>query len=197
MRCAARSSVRDLRALRARGMLLVLDNCEHVVDAAAELAGRLLRDCAGLRIIATSRQPLGVAGEALVPVPPLDVPDGVALFAARARAAAPGFRLDAGSADAVAEICRRLDGIPLALELAATRVPGLGVQAIVERLDDRFRLLDRDRRGGARPAAHADRHDRLELGPAHPGGAGRAAPGVGARGGLHVGLRRGRRGRRW
>ncbi len=140
--------VRDLRALRASGMLLVLDNCEHVVDAAAELAGRLLRDCAGLRIIATSRQPLGVAGEALVPVPPLDVPDGVALFAARARAAAPGFRLDAGNADAVAEICRRLDGMPLALELAATRVPGLGVQAIVERLDDRFRLLDRDRRGG-------------------------------------------------
>ncbi len=147
-------------ALRARRMLLVLDNCEHVVEQAAELAGRLLRGCPGLRVLATSREPLGLPEEVVWPVPPLDVPDlavgadaaelarspAVRLFVARAAAAAPGFVLDADTAPAVAELCRRLDGIPLALELAATRVRALGVDEIVARLDDRFRLLASGRR---------------------------------------------------
>jgi predicted ATPase len=146
-------------ALRARRLLLVLDNCEHVVEQAAELAGRLLRGCPGLRILATSREPLGLPGEVVWAVPPLDVPGradtdvagltrsaAVRLFVARAAAAAPGFALSADTAAAVAVLCRRLDGIPLALELAATRVRALGVAELVARLDDRFRLLATGRR---------------------------------------------------
>ncbi|MFD1540562.1 BTAD domain-containing putative transcriptional regulator [Nonomuraea guangzhouensis] len=145
-------------ALRSRQLLLVLDNCEHVIEQVAELAGRLLRAAPGLRVLATSREPLAVAGEVLWSVPPLDVPastepgevaraDAVRLFVARAAASAPGFTLDAGNAEAVAQLCRRLDGIPLALELAATRVRALGVQGVVARLDDRFRLLASGQRG--------------------------------------------------
>ncbi|MEV4172595.1 BTAD domain-containing putative transcriptional regulator [Nonomuraea sp. NPDC049709] len=145
-------------ALRPRRMLLVLDNCEHVVDQVAELAEVLLRACPDLRILATSREPLAVAGEVLWSVPPLDVPtaadlatmarsDAVRLFVIRAAASTRGFALDAGNAAAVAQLCRRLDGIPLALELAATRVRALGVQGVVARLDDRFRLLACGRRG--------------------------------------------------
>jgi predicted ATPase/DNA-binding SARP family transcriptional activator len=147
-------------ALRARSLLLVLDNCEHVIDEAAALAGRLLRGCPRLRVLATSREPLGVPGEVVWAVPPLDVPDpaasdsvaviarspAVRLFVTRAAAAAPGFALDADNATAVAELCRRLDGIPLALELAATRVRALGVDELVARLHDRFRLLATGRR---------------------------------------------------
>jgi predicted ATPase/DNA-binding SARP family transcriptional activator len=147
-------------ALRARRMLLVLDNCEHVIEQAAELAGQLLRGCPGLRILATSREPLGLPGEVVWAVPPLDVPDlaagvdaaelarspAVRLFAARAAAAAPGFVLTSDVAPAVALLCRRLDGLPLALELAATRVRALGVEELVARLDDRFRLLAGGRR---------------------------------------------------
>jgi hypothetical protein len=121
-------------ALRIR-QLLVLDNCEHVIEQAAELAGRLLGGCPGLRILATSREPLGLSGEALWPVPPLDVPDlaaepdpaelagspAIRLFVARAAAAAPGFALTADNAPTVAVLCRRLDGLPLALKMAATR----------------------------------------------------------------------------
>jgi len=146
-------------ALRARRTLLVLDNCEHVVEQAAELAGRLLRAAPGLRVLATSREPLSVAGEVVWSVPPLDVPgrdadvrevarcDAVRLFTARASAAARGFVLDERNAAAVAVLCRRLDGIPLALELAATRVRALGVHGLVARLDDRFRLLATGHRG--------------------------------------------------
>ncbi|MBT2230265.1 BTAD domain-containing putative transcriptional regulator [Nonomuraea sp. NEAU-A123] len=145
-------------ALRSRQLLLVLDNCEHVIEQVAELAGRLLRTAPGLRVLATSREPLAVAGEVLWSVPPLDVPvgtdpgevaraDAVRLFVARAAASAPGFTLDAGNAGAVAQLCQRLDGIPLALELAATRVRALGVQGVVARLDDRFRLLASGQRG--------------------------------------------------
>ncbi|MFG1682424.1 BTAD domain-containing putative transcriptional regulator [Nonomuraea sp. NPDC049269] len=145
-------------ALRSRQLLLVLDNCEHVIEQVAELAGRLLRAAPGLRVLATSREPLAVAGEVLWSVPPLDVPagtdpgevaraDAVRLFVTRAAASAPGFALDAGNAGAVAQLCRRLDGIPLALELAATRVRALGVQGVVARLDDRFRLLASGQRG--------------------------------------------------
>ncbi|WP_188190530.1 BTAD domain-containing putative transcriptional regulator [Nonomuraea sp. SYSU D8015] len=145
-------------ALRQRRMLLVLDNCEHVVEQVAELAELLLRACSDLRILATSREPLAVDGEVLWSVPPLDVPgsadltamagsDAVRLFVTRAAASARGFALDAGNAQAVAQLCRRLDGIPLALELAATRVRALGVQGVVARLDDRFRLLAAGQRG--------------------------------------------------
>jgi predicted ATPase/DNA-binding SARP family transcriptional activator len=147
-------------ALRSRQLLLVLDNCEHIVDRAAELTGRLLRAGADLRILATSRTPLGVPGEVIWSVPPLAVPGpesggdpaelarspAVRLFTARAAAAAPGFTLDTDTAQAVAVLCRRLDGIPLALELAATRVRALGIDELVARLDDRFRLLAGGRR---------------------------------------------------
>jgi predicted ATPase/DNA-binding SARP family transcriptional activator len=145
-------------ALRARRMLLVLDNCEHVIQDAAGLAGRLLRGCPGLRVLATSREPLGLPEEVVWVVPPLAVPDlaadtamlarspAVRLFAARAAAAAPGFVLTPDIAPSVAVLCRRLDGLPLALELAATRVRGLGLDELVARLDDRFRLLATGRR---------------------------------------------------
>jgi predicted ATPase/DNA-binding SARP family transcriptional activator len=152
------------RALRAKNSLLVLDNCEHVVEAAAELARRLLTAAPNLRILATSREPLGLAGEALWIVPPLEAPgpdldpepgslqafSAVQLFVARAAAAAPGFALSPTNAAAVAAICRRLDGIPLALELAATRVRGLGVHELATRVDDRFRLLVANQHGGPR-----------------------------------------------
>ncbi|MGJ6967740.1 BTAD domain-containing putative transcriptional regulator [Streptosporangium sp. G11] len=147
-------------ALRPRRLLLVLDNCEHVVEPVAELAGPLLRAAPGLRILATSQEPLALPGEVVWSVPPLEVPGrdtgdipalertgSVRLFVARASAAARGFALDADTAPAVAALCRRLDGIPLALELAATRVPALGVHGLVARLDDRFRLLATGHRG--------------------------------------------------
>ncbi|MFI7386361.1 AfsR/SARP family transcriptional regulator [Streptomyces sp. NPDC049813] len=138
-------------ALRDRRALLVLDNCEHVVDAAAGLAARLLSAAPGLRVLTTSQEPLGLTGEAVVLVEPLAAPDAVRLFTERAAASAPGFSADpaaAGPAEraAVAEICRRLDGIPLALELAATRVRALGVQALAARLENRFQVLTSGRR---------------------------------------------------
>ena len=161
-------------SLRDRRLLLVLDNCEHLVAACAALAGALLRAGPGVRLLATSRESLGVAGEAVWPVPPLPVPplpvsgppgagdeatlapDGVALaqgaavrlFADRARAVRPDFALTAANAPAVAEVCRRLDGLPLALELAAARVRVLPPPQLLARLDDRFRLLI----GGGRAA---------------------------------------------
>ncbi|MEX2984778.1 BTAD domain-containing putative transcriptional regulator [Streptomyces sp. C36] len=134
-------------ALRDRGALLILDNCEQAVDAVADLADRLLRAAPGLRLLATSQEPLGLAAEVVRPVEPLSGDDAVRLFAARAAAAAPGFALDASTRDAVEVICRRLDGLPLALELAATRVRALGVRQLADRLDDRFRVLTGRRRG--------------------------------------------------
>ncbi|WP_420000141.1 BTAD domain-containing putative transcriptional regulator [Streptomyces boninensis] len=133
--------------LRGKRMLLVLDNCEHVVDQAATLVELLLRTAPGLVVMTTSQEPLALAGETLWAVPPLTPEGAVELFAARAAAAAPGFVCDDGNRDAVAAICRRLDGIPLALELAATRVRALGVHQLLERLDDRFRLLRAGQRG--------------------------------------------------
>ncbi|MFI0355858.1 BTAD domain-containing putative transcriptional regulator [Actinomadura sp. 9N407] len=133
-------------ALRDRRLLLVLDNCEQVVDPAAALAELLLRTAAGLRILATGREPLGLAGESVYQVEPLQEDDAVRLFASRAAESAPGFRLD-GDREAVAEICRRLDGIPLALELAAGRVRALGARELAARLTDRFRVLGTGRRG--------------------------------------------------
>ena len=128
-------------ALRTSRMLLILDNCEHLVDQVAKLAAQLLQVAPELRILVTSREPLMVAGEYVWAVPPLTQSSAVQLFAMRAGAAAPGFRLDEGNAQAVAGLCRRLDGMPLALELAATRVRALGVHELFARLDDRFRLL--------------------------------------------------------
>ncbi|MEV0253189.1 BTAD domain-containing putative transcriptional regulator [Streptomyces sp. NPDC050732] len=140
---------RLVAALRERRMLLVLDNCEQVVEGAAELTDTLLRAVPGLRVLVTSQEPLGLTGEAVFLVEPLPAADAVSLFVARARAAAPGFSLSHGGADeaAVEEICRRLDGIPLALELAATRVRALGVRELADRLGDRFRLLTSGQRG--------------------------------------------------
>ncbi|MGC5009612.1 BTAD domain-containing putative transcriptional regulator [Streptosporangium sp. DT93] len=146
-------------ALRPRRLLLVLDNCEHLVDPVAELVEVLLRAAPGLRVLATSQEPLALTGEVVWNVPPLETPaaatdpaslerlGSVRLFVARARAADRGFTLDAATAPAVATLCRRLDGIPLALELAATRVRSLGVTGLAERLDDRFRLLATGHRG--------------------------------------------------
>ncbi|MCP2169432.1 BTAD domain-containing putative transcriptional regulator [Goodfellowiella coeruleoviolacea] len=146
-------------ALRAKHLLLVLDNCEHVIEPVAALVEALLRAAPGLRVLATGQAPLAIPGERVWLVPPLALPDpaagpedvsrasAVALFVARAAAAAPGFALDRDNAAAVAAICRRLDGIPLALELAATRVRGLGVRELAARLDDRFRVLTSGWRG--------------------------------------------------
>lgn len=126
-----------------RRMLIVLDNCEHVVDAAARLAEELLARCPHVTVLATSREPLGVPGELLRPVEPLPEPAALRLLADRGAAARPGFRTDADEATAAAcaEICRRLDGLPLAIELAAARLRMLTPRQIADRLDDRFRLL--------------------------------------------------------
>jgi predicted ATPase/DNA-binding SARP family transcriptional activator len=141
--------------------LLVLDNCEQVVAEVAELTDRLLAGAPGLRVLATSREPLNLAGEVVWSVPPLDVPSpalelealsecsAVQLFVSRAAAASRDFTLSADTAADVSVLCRRLDGIPLALELAATRVRALGVRGLVARLDDRFRLLGTGHRGAA------------------------------------------------
>ncbi|WP_328539093.1 AfsR/SARP family transcriptional regulator [Streptomyces sp. NBC_00344] len=128
-----------------RRLLLLLDNCEHLIEAAATLAAELLARCPGLTILATSREPLGVPGELVRPLEPLNQPSALQLFAERGAAARPGFRVEDDPA-AAAEICRRLDGLPLAIELAAARLRMLGPRQIADRLDDRFRLLT----GGAR-----------------------------------------------
>ncbi|MFH9733794.1 AfsR/SARP family transcriptional regulator [Streptomyces sp. NPDC017260] len=135
-----------VEALRPRRMLLVLDNCEHVVGPVAALAAHLLRRAPGVRVLATSQEPLALSGEVLHAVAPLAEAEAVELFAARAAAAAPGFVLGPENTEAVALVCRRLDGIPLALELAAPRVRALGVHALADRLHDRFRLLGQVRR---------------------------------------------------
>lgn len=126
-----------------RRMLLLLDNCEHLIEAAAALADHLLVRCPGLTVLATSREPLGVPGEFVHPVDPLPDPMALRLLADRGAAALSGFRVDADerTAAATAEICRRLDGLPLAIELAAARLRMLTPRQIADRLDDRFRLL--------------------------------------------------------
>jgi predicted ATPase/DNA-binding CsgD family transcriptional regulator len=144
-------------AIRTRQMLLVLDNCEHVIDVCASITERLLDATPGLRVLVTSREPLGVAGEVAWAVPPLTLPasDNAAavaacesgqLFATRAGAARRGFQLSATNAAAVARVCRQLDGIPLAIELAAARSAALGPSDIAARLDDVLRLLVGGRR---------------------------------------------------
>ena len=128
--------------------VIVLDNCEHLVDAAARFTDELLGRCPRLRVLATSREPLGVYGEVVSPVPPLDGDAAVRLLAERAAAVRPGFAVTPDNADVVAEVCRRLDGLPLAIELAAARLRSLSVEQLAARLDDRFRLLT----GGSRTA---------------------------------------------
>ncbi|RZL77266.1 MAG: protein kinase [Rhodococcus sp. (in: high G+C Gram-positive bacteria)] len=146
--------------LQAREMLLVLDNCEQVIDAAAELTATLLRSCPGLRILATSRETLGVAGESALRVRPLTVPesdqgtspkglpsyDAVTLFTERAAGTVPGFEVTEDNADAVARICIRLDGLPLAIELAAARLRTMSPEQILQRLTNRYELLTRGSR---------------------------------------------------
>ncbi|MFG2056610.1 BTAD domain-containing putative transcriptional regulator [Micromonospora sp. NPDC048930] len=151
---------RLVEALAGRSALLLLDNCEHLLDAAADLAGRLLTASPGLRVLATSREPLGVTGEALRPVeslalPPADADPAAALaypavrlFADRAGAARPDFAVDDTTVGPVIRICRALDGMPLAIELAAARLRSLTAAQVDSRLDDRFRLLS----GGSRTA---------------------------------------------
>ncbi|MFI1680969.1 AfsR/SARP family transcriptional regulator [Streptomyces sp. NPDC020607] len=134
------------RALAGRRLLLVLDNCEHVLGPVADMTAQLLRHAPHLHVLATSQEALALTGETLEAVAPLEEEDALHLFAARAAAAAPGFALDDGNRDAVALICRRLDGIPLAVELAATRVRALGVHTLADRIHDRFRLLNQARR---------------------------------------------------
>ncbi|WP_026341406.1 LuxR C-terminal-related transcriptional regulator [Actinomadura atramentaria] len=124
-------------AVGGRDVLLVLDNCEHLVEDCAELAGVLLSRCAGLRVLATSREPLRMAAETVFRVPPLEPGEAAQLFIARARAVRPDFAVT----DAVGEVSRALDGVPLALELAAARVRVLSAEQIAARLTDRFRLL--------------------------------------------------------
>ncbi|MEU9790819.1 BTAD domain-containing putative transcriptional regulator [Streptomyces sparsogenes] len=123
-----------------RRMLIVLDNCEHLVDAAARLAETLLTRCPGVTVLATSREPLAVPGELVRPVDPLPDPVALRLLQDRGAAARPGFRV-ADDPAACAEICRRLDGLPLAIELAAARLRVLTPRQLADRLDDRFRLL--------------------------------------------------------
>jgi predicted ATPase/DNA-binding CsgD family transcriptional regulator len=141
--------------LRGRQMLLVVDNCEHLLEATAHLLSEVIRSAPGVRVMATSREPLSMAGEHIVPVPPLELPsaeaseplvdvrrnESVALFLERAAAAGGSFELTVANQASVVRLCRRLDGLPLAIELAAVRTRVLGVDQILDRLSDRFALL--------------------------------------------------------
>ena len=147
-------------ALADRDTVVVLDNCEHLAEACAALVRALLAGCPRVRVLATSREPLGVPGERVHPVAPLPLADpgapwpriagceAVTLFATRAAAVRPGFAVDASNAALVLDVCRRLDGLPLALELAAARVASMPLPDLATRLGDRFRLLDAGVRGG-------------------------------------------------
>jgi len=138
-----------LRFIRDRQMLMLLDNCEHLLDASAEMITGLLAACPALTLLTTSREPIGVAGEVSWRVPSLSLTDeAIELFSDRARRTKPEFRVTAANAETVTEICRRLDGLPLAIELAAARVRALSPNEILDSLHDTFRLLT----GGARTA---------------------------------------------
>ena len=129
-------------------LLIVLDNCEHIITAAAEVAEGLLRRCPDLRLLATSREGLRVGGELIWPVPPLGAEDAVQLFVARAQATGASLELSDDPDGTIADICARLDGLPLAIELAAARTRAFPITQIADRLNDRFRLLT----GGSRTA---------------------------------------------
>ncbi|SFP82547.1 Predicted ATPase [Geodermatophilus dictyosporus] len=143
-----------LHYLRERSLLLVVDNCEHVLEHAARLVGEVVQRCPRVVVLATSREPLGTDGEQVWPVPPLPLEDATALFVQRARAAVPDFRLDPAAADAVAAIVTRLDGLPLGIELAAARMRAMSPAEVARRLED-TPLLG----GGRGPVA---RHQSLE-----------------------------------
>jgi len=134
--------------LRAKHLLLILDNCEHLVEASAQIAGQILHACPDLQIIASSREALGIEGETIFRVPSLVDNDATRLFVERAMKAEPRFKMTEGNVSAIAQICSRLDGIPLAIELAAARVKLFTPDQIAARLDDRFKLLT----GGSRTA---------------------------------------------
>jgi predicted ATPase/DNA-binding CsgD family transcriptional regulator len=150
-------------ALRDKEILLVVDNCEHLIDAAARLVEALLRSCPRLVVLATSREPLGTSGEAVWQVGPLSVPDAsggstaedlmryeaVRLFVERARSALPGFELTGENAGAVARVCRKLEGIPLAIELATARMGPLAVEQVAQRLEDSLDVLSSAGQGAA------------------------------------------------
>lgn len=153
----ASTANRLVAALTRRTSLLIVDNCEHLLDAVAALVDRIQTECPDICILATSREALGVEGEQVVPVPALGLPDdalpgpaeasdAVRLFVDRAQLVKPGFTLGADNGAAVVAVCRHLDGIPLAIEFAAARVAHLSLQQIAERLEDRFRLLTGGRR---------------------------------------------------
>ncbi|MFE1577095.1 AfsR/SARP family transcriptional regulator [Streptomyces fradiae] len=135
------SAARVAEVLGDRGTLLVLDNCEHVREAAAGLAAELLARCGALRVLVTSREPLGLTGEAVYEVPPLTAEAGAELFLSRARAVTPGWAPDEGEARAAERICAELDGLPLAIELAAAQCRVLSVEQVSRALDDRFAVL--------------------------------------------------------
>jgi predicted ATPase/Tfp pilus assembly protein PilF len=157
---SGRSPLESLvEAVRHQRLLIVLDNCEHLLEACAELADRLLSSAAEVRVIATSRERIGISGETVWRMAPMGVPasppagvagalshDAVRLFADRAARSSPGFAVTDANAPAVGEICRRLDGLPLAIELAAARVGVLPPREIADNLDDRFRLLSQGNR---------------------------------------------------
>jgi predicted ATPase len=158
-KAGAMSAERVANALAGKQLMLVLDSCEHVIDAAANMARALLHTNAAIHVLATSREPLRTEGEYLYRLPPLAVPTrdtadleellscgAVLLFVARARAADSRFSVDGRIGAAAAAICRRLDGIPLAIELAAARGDALGIEEVASRLDDRFHLLTGGRR---------------------------------------------------
>ncbi|MBP2325776.1 putative ATPase/DNA-binding SARP family transcriptional activator [Kibdelosporangium banguiense] len=140
---------RVIAALADRHVLLIMDNCEHVIAHAAGFVHRLLTACPGLRVLATSREALAITGEHLCPLPSLPEPAAVRLFTDRAAAVSPGFHVHAGNAETVKQICEALDGMPLAIELAAARLRSLEIAEVAARLEDRFALLSR----GARTAS--------------------------------------------
>jgi predicted ATPase/class 3 adenylate cyclase len=150
------SSDELVKQLRDRTMLILLDNCEHVVDAVARLVGEVLLQCRDISILATSREPLGIDGEAVWRVPPLEIDDAIELLEVRARAVSSSFAISDDNRASVREVCERLDAIPLALELAAARLGSLTVQQLASRLDQRFRLLS----GGGRRTL--ERHRTLQ-----------------------------------
>ena len=154
-----------LDRVRGRSLLLILDTCEHLLDDCALLAATMLSQASGVTLLATSRQPLDAPGETVLPLAALPVPedargDAVELFGQRAAAAVPGFSVTDGNAGDVIRICRRLDGVPLAIELAAVRLRALSPRDLADRLDERFGVLDTARRG-AGPGRHQTLHSAI------------------------------------
>ena len=158
-----------ISALGSRKVLLILDNCEHQLPICAEIVERLVRSCARVHVLATSREPIRLAGEIVWPVPPLSTPENadcdvetlaqsasVRLFLERAQATSPDFTLTTSNASAIGEICRKLDGLPLALELAAPRLQVLTLEELSSRLNDGLQLLT------VGPPGSPTRHQRLE-----------------------------------